>query len=99
MTVTPETPTALEPCPRCGTPYEPGQEYCLECGLRLPTAGGVVPLLSAAWRRRFPGYPGDWIWPVLVGLVVAIVSGAVVIAARERSHPNTLVATQPSSPR
>ena len=45
-------------CPRCGTPHEPNQEYCLECGLRLPVeASGLVPRLGRAWR-----------WPgVLVG--------------------------------
>ena len=65
-------------CPRCGTPYEPFQEYCLECGLRLPVTHGVIPVLATAWRRRMPWYPGDWIWPVLGALVVAA------LAARDR---------------
>jgi hypothetical protein len=71
----PEAPPKPQ-CPRCGTPYEPNQEYCLECGLRLPgEARGVVPSLGAAWRRRFGWYPGDWIWPSLLALVIAALAG------------------------
>ena len=51
-------------CPRCGVAYEPLQEYCLECGERLPTNRGVVGVLASSWQRRFAWYPGDWIWPV-----------------------------------
>jgi hypothetical protein len=85
-------------CPRCGTPYAPRQEYCLECGLRLPV-GGVVTTLESAWRRRLPYYPGDWIWPVLVGLVIAGISAAVAIAAtRDDGGSSTVVATAPQPP-
>jgi hypothetical protein len=87
-------------CPRCGTPYEPGQEYCLECGLRLPVTRGIVPVLSAAWRRRIPWYPGDWIWPVLLFLVIAALGAtAAILATRDdnesatRTHVGT---TEPS---
>jgi hypothetical protein len=83
-------------CPRCGTPYEPGQEYCLECGLRLPVARGVVPVLSAAWRRRLPWYPGDWIWPVLLFFVIAALGAAAAILATSDdngSASKTLVGT------
>ena len=66
-------------CPRCGTPYDPFQEYCLECGLRLPVTRGVIPVLATAWRRRVPWYPGDWIWPVLGALVIAALAGAITI--------------------
>jgi hypothetical protein len=65
-------------CPRCGTPTEPLQEYCLECGHRLRTAG-VVPALASGWRRRLRWYPGDWIWPSLLALVVAAVAAAAAI--------------------
>jgi hypothetical protein len=81
-------------CPRCGTPYAPRQEYCLECGLRLPLTGGIVGTLASAWRRRLPYYPGDWIWPVLVALVIAAIAAAVAIAATQDSGgKKTLVAT------
>jgi len=87
-------------CPRCGTPYAPGQEYCLECGLRLGVGAGPVARLSKAWRDRFGWYPGDWIWPVLLGLLVAVIGGAVavVVADSGRGSGNTLVATHPGRP-
>jgi hypothetical protein len=66
-------------CPRCGTQYEPFQEYCLECGLRLPVTRGIIPVLATAWRRRVTWYPGDWIWPVLAALVVAALAAAFAI--------------------
>ena len=65
-------------CPGCDTPAAPQQEYCLECGRRLRTPG-VVPTLAEGWRRRLRWYPGDWIWPSLLALVVAglAASGAI----------------------
>jgi hypothetical protein len=54
------------------------QEYCLECGLRLQTPG-LVPALATGWRRRLHWYPGDWIWPSLVALVIAVVAGGAAI--------------------
>lgn len=84
-------------CPRCGVAYEPLQEYCLECGERLPTNRGTVGVLAAAWQRRFPWYPGDWIWPALLFLVVAVVATAV-SAARTGSSGTTIVATQRVKP-
>src|SRR5919197_6697465 len=84
-------------CSSCGTPYDPSQEYCLECGARLPTHG-VVASLSAGWRRRLQWYPGDWIWPVLVALVVALIATGVVLAATwESGGGSTIVATGPAS--
>lgn len=66
-------------CPRCGTTYEPYQEYCLECGLRLPIQRGLIPVLATAWRRKVPWYPGDWIWPVLLALLIAALAAAAAI--------------------
>ena len=66
-------------CPRCGTPYDPFQEYCLECGLRLPATHGVIPVLATAWRRRVSWYPGDWIWPTLAALIIAALAGGIAI--------------------
>jgi hypothetical protein len=83
-------------CPRCGSAYEPGQEYCLECGARLPETEGVVQTISSRWRDR-PWYPGDWIWPVLVGLLIAGLATAVAIAVRDAGRQGTtVVATQPT---
>ena len=83
-------------CPRCGTPHAPHQEYCLECGLRLPTRG-VVTTLATGWRRRVRWYPGDWIWSALAGLVVAAIATAVVVAATwGNGGGSTIVATGPA---
>ena len=87
-------------CPRCGTPYAPFQEYCLECGLRLPVSRGLIPVLATAWRRRVPWYPGDWIWPVLLALVIAALAAAIAILAnRDDGSPGlTQAATNESVP-
>ena len=62
-------------CPRCGATVEPLQEYCVDCGLRV-RGGGVVPALATGWQRRLHWYPGDWVWPSLLALVVAVLSAA-----------------------
>src|SRR5919206_605602 len=87
-------------CPRCDEPHEEDQEYCLECGLRLPVRTGVVASLGAAWRRRAGWYPGDWVWPALLALLVAVVAGAVSalwLADRSSSAAETLVQTSPTA--
>jgi len=86
-------------CPRCGTPYEPFQEYCLECGLRLPVTAGLIPVLATAWRRRVPWYPGDWIWPVLGALIIASLGAALAILAnRDDGSPTKTRAATTSIP-
>jgi hypothetical protein len=72
-------PPAPEPglCPNCGAPHDPYQEYCLECGRRLPGAwvGGRY---TEVWRRESP----LWLWAALAALLlVALVAGAVVAVA------------------
>jgi cell division septation protein DedD len=104
------TPDPVEPgdaeagsCPRCGSPYARGQEYCLECGLRLPlvrgfVAGRFIPNLGRAWRRHFRWYPGDWIWPIVFGLIIAA-AGATVAILTTRNDDNggrTIIATGPT---
>ena len=82
-------------CPSCGVAYEPTQEYCLECGARLPVNRGVVGVLAGAWQRRFAWYPGDWIWPTLFFLLLTIAATATAVAAnsyKEGQKP-TLVRT------
>jgi hypothetical protein len=69
------------------------QEYCLECGLRLRTPG-LVPTLAQGWRRRLRWYPGDWIWPSLLALLVAALAaaGAILWTRDAQSAPSeTLV--------
>ena len=89
-----------ERCPRCGTPYGAGQEYCLECGAKLPSRGGLVAQLGSAWRKRLGWYPGDWIWPSLLALVIAGAAGAASalwLADRSSANDQTVVATSPGA--
>jgi hypothetical protein len=92
------SPEPDERCPRCETPYSPGQEYCLECGSRLPGRGSVSARLGSAWRKRLGWYPGDWIWSSLLALIVAAGAGAASalwLADRSSANDETVVATSP----
>ena len=81
-------------CPTCGVAYEPLQEYCLECGSRLPTNRGVVGYLAGQWQRRLAWYPGDWVWPVLLFFVLTVVATAAAVAVGStRSDASPIVAT------
>jgi len=80
-------------CPRCGVAYEPLQEYCLECGARLPTNRGVVGVLASSWQRRFAWYPGDWVWPVLLLLALTVAATAAVVAANASRSGSAAPAT------
>jgi hypothetical protein len=82
-------------CPKCGVEYEPLQEYCLECGDRLPANRGPLGVLAAAWQRRIPWYPGDWIWPALLFVGIAAVASAISTATTSNAG-TTIVATQPN---
>jgi hypothetical protein len=88
------------PCPHCGSPFEPGQEYCLQCGGRLAAPDTLVGRLGAAWRERFGWYPGDWMWPVLLALVIALAGSVVAVAVASGNRGGKpLVATHPGVPR
>jgi len=96
---TPARPPDQAACPRCGAPHDPGQEYCLECGYRLRPAGGIIGRLAAAWQSRFGWYPGDWIWRVLLGFVIAVAGAtAAIVLADAGAENKTLVATQGGPP-
>ena len=96
MSPTPLDRAPLDYCPTCGVAYEPLQEYCLECGARLPSNRGAVGFLASRWQRRFARYPGDWVWPVLLFLVLTAVATAAAVAAgsRRTSAPRPFVATE-----
>lgn len=89
----------MRECPSCGAAAEPGQEYCLECGARLPARGGLISNVGRAWRRRLRWYPGDWLPIVLALLVIAaLATAAAVYAGGEEDEPapgRTLVAISP----
>jgi hypothetical protein len=96
---TPSAPPEAPLCPRCGASYGPDQEYCLECGHRLQPAGGIFGRLAGAWQQRFSWYPGDWIWPVLLFLLIAVAgASAAIVLADTGAGNSTLVATQGGAP-
>jgi hypothetical protein len=83
-------------CPRCGAAFAPLQEYCLECGERLPVNRGVVGVLATGWQRRLSWYPGDWIWPAVALLLLAVAATALAVALGSRDTgggSNVVVAT------
>lgn len=70
-------PPAPDPllCPRCGALHDLYQEYCLECGLRLPPP---FPVRREVWTRESP----VWLWAALLALLlVAAAAGAIVAVA------------------
>ena len=96
----PPAPPEPDRCPNCGAPHDVYQEYCLECGRRLPGAyvGGRY---AEVWRRDSP----IWLWAALAALLlVALVSGAVVALAATDDGKNSepassipVVSTAPST--
>lgn len=100
----PPPPEAAAPhdpyrCPRCSSPYDPFQEYCLECGQRLvPYPAGSI-WRRDAWSRQSP----LWFWGALTALfAIALVTGAIVLAARDddgkksAQGPTTSVLSSPT---
>jgi len=75
-------------CRTCGSPADPSQEYCLECGNR------ILP------PRRAPAV-ATWIVPSVVALVVATAGAAAAIAAthdNKASGSRAIVALSPLRP-
>lgn len=70
---------SAEACPRCGAQTAHGQEYCLECGLRLPHSRAVFAAEDRGWGRSLAGSPGALLWPVLLLLAIAVLGAAVAI--------------------
>jgi hypothetical protein len=88
-------------CPRCGASYDRLQEYCLECGLRLPSVPTTADALGAATGRPSAWQPGDWLWPVLFTLVIAVLTAAAALAlaaARDDDGARLVVATTQQIP-
>jgi hypothetical protein len=83
-------------CPRCGATRGRAQEYCVECGLRLPLLRGAVSGLRRRWLRRVGWYPGDWIWVSMLTLAVAIAGAAAAIAFGD--GPSSRAATTSIAP-
>ncbi|MBD0329873.1 MAG: hypothetical protein ICV64_07200, partial [Thermoleophilia bacterium] len=96
--------TGAGDCPRCGAAYAPLQEYCLECGLRLPEDPVAEPPPAAP---TLLGVPPGAAWPLLATLAVAVIAIATVLGLRltgdgprdvlvvTTSAPTVVPATQP----
>ena len=72
-------------CTRCGEPSARGQEYCLECGVRLPASGlGSTKDSGSGWALR-----------AAIAAVVALVGAAAAVAATggPESDPEVITAT------
>ena len=67
-------------CPRCGAPVQAGQEYCLECGVRLVhDPPGPVDRAATTVAERH-AWAGTWLVPALLGLVIAVLGTGAAIA-------------------
>jgi hypothetical protein len=71
-------------CPICGANLVRGQEYCVECGARVPDAG---------LAGRGPHSGKRWVLRSLLAFVVAIAGTAAAVAATDRSSGAGEVAT------
>lgn len=71
-------------CPRCGNGVAAGQEYCLECGLRLPGAARLGPV--PADRRKAA-------LTLVLAAVVAVGGAALAIAITHETATATAIVT------
>src|SRR3954468_7729387 len=82
----PQPPEPQGSCPRCGAVTQPLQQYCLECGTRLPQEPGLFAVFAHVESRFVPA---------LVFLFVsAVATTAAVAAAPGGGGVPTVVATQ-----
>jgi len=79
--------TAHGTCPRCGAARGADDRFCLDCGAPLPEVTGGRAALRRSWIRRIGWYPGDWVWPALLALLIAVAGAAVAIAVSKRREP------------
>ena len=47
--------------------------------------------MGTAWKQRAPWYPGDWIWPVLLLLLIAILGGVVAYLTTKHDSKKTVI--------
>ena len=67
-------------CPRCSAAVEPHQEYCLECGARLPDERTTASDRAAAHVPERRSWSDGWVAPALLGLLIAVIGTGAAIA-------------------
>jgi hypothetical protein len=77
----PAVPESARPCPRCGAPLVPGQDWCLQCGAGAPGSLG-----------QRGGRPAAWILAVTAALVLG--AAAAGYAALDSSAPKAPTVTR-----
>ena len=86
-----EPPVAEAPaarCPRCGAPHDPYQEYCLECGQRLPS-----PYYSVRRREIWSTESPLGLVAALVALLLVALAGAAAAIALSGDEESARVVT------
>lgn len=81
-------------CPRCNATVAANQEYCLECGARLDREqhSGAGTSTSAGTGQR-NGWPAPWVFPALVGLVIAVLGAGAAIAISSNGEEPSAIST------
>jgi cell division septation protein DedD len=82
-------------CPRCNAAVDANQEYCLECGTRLPheQRPGPGKRTSAGVEQRRGWAAAPWVVPALLGLVIAVLGTGAAIAISSEGDEPTAVST------
>jgi hypothetical protein len=75
-------------CPRCGAAHAPGQEYCLDCGAPLTSRR------TLGSRTDAFGSPENWVWPVLILLVLGTLGALTAVVVARGGDTETTVATR-----
>ena len=88
-----EAELARDRCPNCGAPHEPYQEYCLECGHRLPRTYTVR--RETRWSRDSPA----WLWAALVALFLVALAGTVLalVLTHDDNKGTAVVSVKPTT--
>ena len=78
-------------CPRCEAVVQPGQEYCLECGVRLERARLSPTERASAGVAERHLWASAGILPVLLGLAITVLgTGAAIAVSNDREQPNAV---------
>jgi len=80
-------------CPRCSAAVEPHQEYCLECGVRLPRERTTAVDRAAAEDPERHSWAHGWVVPALLGLLIATVGTGAAIAISDDGESPAAVTT------